>query len=104
MKKLIAFVAAAVLSGVCILQAEDVKKTEEVTLKGKIGCAKCNYGVSGSCAVSLKTADGKIYTLTKASEDLMEARHGNGTLQVTGTVSDKDGKHLVDASKAELVK
>jgi hypothetical protein len=34
----------------------------------------------------------------------MEARHGNGTLQVTGTVSDKDGKHLVDASKAELVK
>ena len=104
MKNVIAVVAAVILSAVCIVTADDTKKTDEVTLKGKIGCASCSYGVSKQCGVSLKTADGKIYTLTKASNELMEARHGDGTLQVTGKVTEKDGKLFVDASKAELVK
>jgi hypothetical protein len=34
----------------------------------------------------------------------MEVRHGDGTLQVTGKVTEKDGRLFVDASKAELVK
>ena len=104
MKKTIAGAAALVLSVVCIVRADDAKKTDEVTLKGKIGCASCSYGVSKQCGVSLKTEDGKIYTLTKASKELMEARHGDGILQVTGKVTEKDGKFFVDASKAELVK
>jgi hypothetical protein len=104
LKKAIAVVAALVLSAVCIVTADDAKKTDEVTLKGKIGCAGCTYGVSKQCGVSLKTADGKIYTLTNASKELMEARHGDGTLQVTGKVTEKDGKLFVDASKTELVK
>jgi hypothetical protein len=104
MKKTIAVAAALVLSVVCIVRADDAKKTDEVTLKGKIGCASCSYGVSKQCGVSLKTEDGKIYTLTKASKELMEARHGDGILQVTGKVTEKDGKFFVDASKAELVK
>ena len=95
---------AVVLSAVCIVKADDTQKTDEVTLKGKIGCASCSYGVSKECAVSLKTADGKIYTLTKASDKLMDARHGDGVLQVTGKVTEKDGKYFVDVSKAELVK
>jgi hypothetical protein len=104
MKKTIAVAAALVLSVVCIVRADDAKKTDEVTLKGKIGCASCSYGVSKQCGVSLKTEDGKIYTLTKASKELMEARHEDGILQVTGKVTEKDGKFFVDASKAELVK
>jgi hypothetical protein len=104
MKKVIAVVVALVLSVVCFVTAEDTKKTDEVTLKGKIGCASCSYRVSNECGVSLKTADGKIYTLTKASDKLMEVRHGDGTLQVTGKVTEKDGRLFVDASKAELVK
>jgi hypothetical protein len=104
MKKTIAVAAALVLSVVCIVRADDAKKTDEVTLKGKIGCASCSYGVSKQCGVSLKTEDGKIYTLTKASKELMEARHGDGILQVTGKMTEKDGKFFVDASKAELVK
>ena len=104
MKKTIAVAAALVLSVVCIVRADDAKKTDEVTLKGKIGCASCSYGVSQQCGVSLKTDDGKIYTLTKASKELMEARHGDGILQVTGKMTEKDGKFFVDASKAELVK
>ena len=104
MKKAIAVIAAALLSTVCVVTADEAKKTDEVTLKGKIGCASCSYGVTKQCGVSFKTDDGKIYTLTKASKELMEARHGNGTLQVTGKVTEKDGKLFVDASKAELVK
>ncbi len=42
--------------------------------------------------------------MTKASKELMEARHKDGILQVTGKVTEKDGKLFVDASKAELVK
>jgi hypothetical protein len=104
MKKVIAAAAAVVISAVCLVTAEDTKKTDEVTLKGKIGCASCSYGVSKQCGVSLKTDDGKIYTLTKPSKELMDARHGDGILQVTGKVTEKDGKFLVDTSKAELVK
>jgi hypothetical protein len=104
MKKIIAVVAAVVLSAVWIVKAEDTKQADEVTLKGKIGCASCSYGVSKQCGVSLKTDDGKIYTLTKASKELMEARHKDGILQVTGKVTEKDGQWFVDASKAELVK
>jgi hypothetical protein len=104
MKQVLAVVAAVVLSVVFVARAEDTKKTDDVTLKGKIGCASCSYGVSKQCGVSLKTADGKIYTLTKASNELMEARHKDATLQVTGKVTEKDGKLFVDASKAELVK
>ena len=104
MNKIIAVVAALVLSAVGIARADDAAKSEPVTLKGKIGCASCSYGVSKECGVSLKTDDGKIYTLTKPSPELMEARHKAGTLQVTGKVTEKDGKFFVDASKAELVK
>ena len=104
MKRAIALVAAMILSVVCIAKAEQGGKTDEVTLQGKIGCASCTYGVSKDCGVSLKTADGKIYTLTKPSKELMEARHDDGTLKVTGKVTEKDGKLFVDASKAQLLK
>src|ERR1039457_2992339 len=104
MKKVIVVVAALVLSAVWIVKADDTKTPGDVTLKGKIGCASCSYGVSKQCGVSLKTDDGKIYTLTKASKELMEARHGDGIRQVTGKMTEKDGKFFVDASKAELVK
>jgi hypothetical protein len=82
----------------------DGKKSDEVTLQGKIGCAACTYGIAPSCAVSFKTADGKIYTLTKADDKLMAARHGDGMLKVTGVVSEKDGKYFIDPTKTELVK
>jgi hypothetical protein len=104
MKKGLGFVVALVVAAVCVVWADEGKKSDEVTVQGKIGCAACSYQVSKNCGVSLKTADGKIYTLTKADKNLMEARHGDATLKVTGTVTEKDGKLLIDASKTELVK
>ena len=103
MKKALGLVLAVAVTAVCVARADD-KKPDEVTLQGKIGCAHCDYEVGKSCAVSFKTANGKIYTLTKADKDLMEARHGDATLKVTGTVSEKDGKLFIDASKTEIVK
>ena len=104
MKKWLSLAVAMVLAAACAVQADDSKKSDQVTLQGKIGCSQCSYGVSKNCGVSFKTADGKVYTLTKADKDLMAARHGDATLKVTGTVSEKDGKLFVDASKAEIVK
>ena len=104
MKKAVAFVAAIVLSVVWIAAAGEGAKMNEVTLQGKIGCASCTYGVSKECGVSLKADDNKIYTLTKPSKELMDARHSDKTLKVTGTVTEKNGKLFVDASKAELLK
>ena len=104
MRKTVALVAAMILSVVCIARAGEGAKTNEVTLVGKIGCSSCTYGVSKDCGVSLKTADGKIYTLTKPSKELMEVRHDDGTLKVTGKITEKDGKLFVDASKAQLLK
>ena len=104
MKKLIAIVSAVLLTGLLVAHAGDTKKNDQVELKGKIGCSACNYKVADSCGVSFKTADGKIYSLVKPSDALMKARHDGGTLEVTGVVSEKDGKLFVTASKAELEK
>ena len=104
MKKLFGIMVAMAVATACVVWADDAKKSDEVTLQGKIGCGHCSYHVASSCAVSFKTADGKIYTLTKADKDLMDARTSDATLKVTGVVSEKDGKYFVDASKAEIVK
>ena len=104
MKRLFGIVVAMAVATACVVWAEDAKKSDEVTLQGKIGCAHCAYGVAKSCGVSFKTTDGKIYTLTRADKDLMEARHSDATLKVTGTVSEKDGKYFVDATKTEVIK
>jgi hypothetical protein len=104
MKRLVGFIAAMAVAAACVVWADEGKKSDEGTLQGKIGRAHCSYGVAKSCAVSFKTADGKIYTLTKADKDLMEARQSDATLKVTGVVSEKDGKYFVDASKTEVIK
>lgn len=104
MKKLVAVLAGLVLLGLVTVRAEEGKKADEVQLTGKIGCAHCAYDVAKKCAVSFKTADGKIYTLEKASKELMAARNGGGTIKVTGTVTEKEGKLYVNASKAEMEK
>ena len=104
MKRFVAVVAAVALVGIVVLRAEEGKKSNEVTLQGKIGCSHCTYDVAKKCGVSFKTDDGKVYTLEKPSKELMAARTDGGTIKVTGTVQEKDGKLYVAASKAELVK
>ncbi len=104
MKKLSWFVAVLITAGSLVAIAGDADKKNEVELKGKIGCAHCTYHKGTECGVGLKTADGKIYVLDKASDELMKARFKGGELKVKGTVTEKDGVLYVSASKAELVK
>jgi len=104
MKKFVACVAALLLAGALAVTAEESKKSESVQLEGKIGCSHCTYQTANSCGVSFKTADGKIYNLVKPSAELMQARNGSGTVKVTGTVAEKDGKLFVTATKTELTK
>lgn len=104
MKRIVALATALCAAASLLSFAGDAEKKNEVELKGKIGCAHCSYHQGDSCAVGLKTEDGKVYILEKASDDLMKARLKGGTLKVKGTVTEKDGKLYIAASKAELEK
>ena len=80
---------------------------EEKTLKGTITCAKCDLGVESKCATVIKVKEGDkdvVYYLDQKSD---KANHSKicktpkeGT--VTGTVSEKDGKKVVTATKVEI--
>lgn len=80
-------------------------ETKEVELQGKLGCSHCTYKVPGEeCGVAFQTADGKVYVVDQARDDLMKARFKGGQLKVKGTVTEKNGVPHVTASSAELVK
>ncbi|NQU12323.1 hypothetical protein HQ590_16120 [bacterium] len=95
--------AVALVAAAAVAMAGEVK-TGEMELQGAIGCSHCSYHKGDGCAVGLKTTDGKIYILEKASAELMEVRMKGGELKVKGTVTEKDGVFYVDATSAELVK
>ncbi len=97
----------AVLVLAVSVQADDEKKKEE-TLKGTITCAKCDLKEEGvkKCATVIKvTKDGKdtlYYFDSKAEKDYhsdicKKAKKG----EVTGTVSEKDGKKTIKVSKVK---
>jgi hypothetical protein len=81
---------------------------KEVTLKGTITCAKCDLKLDKkTCHTVIKvTEEGKdvVYYLDDESgkknhkKICQEAKKGS----VTGTVSEKDGKKIVTASKVEF--
>src|SRR5437763_11276049 len=93
------------LALVTIARAAD----KEETLKGTIACAKCDLKEPGrrTCQTVVKvTKDGKdtIYYFGADSSKkfhkpiCMEAKKGT----VTGTVSEKDGKHWIKATKVDF--
>jgi Family of unknown function (DUF6370) len=96
---------AVVLAFVVGTRADD--KKEEKTLKGTITCAKCDLKESDKCHTVIKVKDGDkeiVYwfdpTGSKKNHKAIctEAKPGS----VTGTVSEKDGKHYVKVSKVEF--
>jgi hypothetical protein len=101
--KLMAAAAAMIVAGTVAIAADQEKKSDEVELKGQIGCTRCTFD-KGKCGVSFKTEDGKIYSIENPSQELSRARAKGGIVKVSGTVKEVDGRLLVQASKAELVK
>ena len=96
--------------------AQDKTKTESknTTLEGKLVCAKCTLGETKGCehALQVKSGDKTVtYYLVKATEKGFKDYHGKvcpaGSelqVKVTGVVSDKDGKKLINAAKVEPTK
>jgi hypothetical protein len=100
------------LAVICLLtlglQAEDKK---EVTLKGKILCAKCELKETTKCQTAVvvkeKGKDVTYYFKDKGSaEEYHESVCGGGRKEgtVVGTVTEKDGKKWVTPSKVEYAK
>lgn len=84
-----------------------VNAADEKTLTGKITCAKCDLKKEAKCATVIVAKDGDkevVYYFDKPSSDkyhkmiCTESKDGS----VTGTVSEKDGKHMIKVSKVEF--
>jgi uncharacterized protein DUF6370 len=102
-----AFSLALGLAVALVVVAKVAADDKEVTLKGTITCAKCDLKKEKKCATVIKvTEDGKdvVYYLDETSgkknhqKVCTEAKKGS----VTGTVSEKDGKKVITASKVEF--
>jgi hypothetical protein len=90
-------------------KADAAKPGKEVTLTGTFGCAKCSFKEANACQNVLKVKTGdKVDTYELApnavAKDHHEAVcHSPGVpATVKGTVSDKDGKKVLTASKIDM--
>jgi aspartate 1-decarboxylase len=85
---------------------------DEVTLEGKIACAKCTLKKADAkeCqnVLLVKDADGKTaeyyIVVNEAAEKFGEVCTNTTDAKVTGTVSEKDGRKWITASKVEATK
>jgi hypothetical protein len=96
------FLLVAALSGLVAFAAE---KTE--TIKGTGECAKCSLKVAKECQMAVTTKDGKKYLVENNA--VSKKFHKNictdkKDVEVTGTVSEKDGKKIIAATKIEASK
>jgi hypothetical protein len=112
MGKLFALLAAGVLfSGLSfVVAADDAKKT--VTLTGDGLCAKCALKEAKTCQNAvIVTKNGKKTTYYLEPNALSKAAHQKlgfcsatkedpAKVKVTGTVEEKDGKHILTLTKA----
>jgi hypothetical protein len=87
-----------------LVRADDKK---EVTLEGKITCAKCDLKVEKSChTVIVVKEDGKdvTYYFDDASGKKNHSKICTSPMdgKVTGTVSEKDGKKTITVTNIEF--
>jgi len=94
---------------VSVLAAPMFAQGKEVTLTGKVTCAMCDLKTDKECATVIVVKQGGkdvTYYLDeksgKANHDAVCKAGKEGA--VTGTVSLKDGKNIITASKVELKK
>jgi hypothetical protein len=98
----IVVVVLAMLGLAGLAQAED----KEVTLKGKMTCAKCSLKQTEKCQNALiVTEDGKEVTYLLADNEVSKAAHEGvckttkEDVSVTGVVSEADGKKIITPTK-----
>ena len=93
------YLLIAALCGLVGFAAADTK-TE--TIKGKGECAKCSLKETDACQMAVTATDGTKYLVE--NNDVSKKFHSNickaqKDVEVTGTVSEKDGKKMITATK-----
>lgn len=97
------FAASVVLAGSALAGDEG----KEVTISGEAMCAKCALDETDNCQTAIEvTKDGKKMMYYLENNDVAKAFHDNVCRKnvqasATGTVAEKDGKHVMTASKIE---
>ena len=107
MRRVICLIAVAALFATVIsVRADDTAK--ETTLKGTMVCGKCFLHQSDTCQNVLQVKDGdKTVDYWLTDNDVSKDFHKNvchapeKDVTVTGTVSEKDGKQYITATKIE---
>lgn len=95
---------------VCLLACVGfMSAAEEVTLDGKVCCAKCELGKEKACAtvVVVKEKDKEVlYYFDKDSNKKFHKDYCSGSTEatVTGKVSEKDGKKWLAVEKIDVKK
>jgi hypothetical protein len=114
MKKSIMFltVAAGLLLAVStsrLLAADATSK--EVTITGNMVCGKCTLHETKSCQNVIQVQqDGKTVNYYLTKNDVSDAMHGDvchgdsKSVTATGSVTEKDGKEILTATKLEAAK
>ncbi len=82
---------------------------KEVKLDGKLTCAKCDLKKEKECATVIVTKEGGkdvVYYLDDKSHKAHHSDYCSSAKDgsVTGTVSEKDGKKIITATKVEAKK
>jgi hypothetical protein len=99
-KLLVALVATAFIAFV----STTARAAEEVVIKGKALCAKCELHESPKCQTVIKTEDGTLY-YTKENDVAKEFHkticQAPAKVVAKGTVKEKDGKKYITLTKID---
>lgn len=106
LRKLLAvFVGVAALALVASNLTADDTKPEKKTLEGKLVCGKCKLSETDACSNVLVVKDGdkevKYYIKDKGKGEKYHKCSGEKEVKVTGKVSEKDGKKIIEEAKVE---
>jgi hypothetical protein len=107
-RKIVSLFAFCVVMSIGMSAAMAADAPAPVTLKGTLKCAKCSMKVQDKCQAVLVTMEnGKEVDYFLKPNDEGKAAHkeickaDKENVTVTGTVTEKDGKKILTASKVE---
>jgi hypothetical protein len=101
---------AVTLAGTTVTTAQEKKKDEKKTLEGMLACPKCVLSEADKCgnALVVKMGDKKVvyYLVDKGAKEPYhkDCCTTEVPAKVTGKVTEKDGKKMIEDPKVEITK
>ena len=99
------------LVGIALAGIANTAQAEETTVTGNMVCGKCKLHETSSCQNIIQVEkDGKTVNYYLAKNDVSTAQHeevcmnDGKKMTATGTVEEKDGKKVLNATKLEAAK